>query len=1339
MLVLSLTGGGVGAIPAALAQQSPSGPASVAPPLPPRSELAHPSVTASTDDAGGAPAAAESTVIRAELSRHLRPLRAQQPTIVEIVTTTATADEQLAAIGATAISSIGGITLASLTPAQVAAIAGQPGVQEVRLPVDLRAASLSSPAAPPRTPSAPSIGPVEWGQPGYDGAGVKVGIIDIFDPAVLSTQMSQGQLPSIPANQQACWWAGQACPFGLPGYTHGNSVAELVIDGAPGVALYLAEVGTLNDYLLAINWFAANGVTVVNHSQVGPYDGPGDGTGGAAAIIDYAVSKGIAWVNAAGNANPDPQYPSFQGGYWRGTWNDPDNDSWLNFSGTDESLTSYCGALLGLRWSDWGAARTDYDLYVSDYSVSSRTNGSKKLASGFNQAAGIAPVEANDMRWLCNTNASAGPVYDTNRDGFVSLWVFRTTRSAASPVGDVLEIMVNQGWLEHSSSAGSAAIPFGDSRNPGAASVGAHRTYVGAAPYSARGPTNDGRAKPDFAINGCTSTSVDGSDSTCQSQGFSGTSAAAPQVAALVARGAGTFGFRRPADMVSWVRSFAQPDTGSIGTVPKDNNVGWGVPWPTVVPRQPDLGSGFVSRPPLRLLDTRGVNGQPLGAAIGMRPPDSIVMLNTGYIAGTSVMLNITLVYAASPGFLQVYPFGSGSPGATSNLNATAASQNRANLAIVTVGVDGQIGLYTSGGGHILVDLVGSFRNSEGNPLTFLEPYEAFDSATCSGCSGAPVAGGSYIDVPLVGTTAHFDPSVGVPTNINGSPVSAVAISVTVRNPSGKGYLSVVGTDTTVFGTSNMNFDPGETLTVTTFAPVDGTTRPSARIFTSQSAHVRVDVLGYVGPKIAGDTSGYFTGISTVRVADSRVGARPAAGATVVTPLLGQFGLPEEYMGGVFVNSTSTQAVAAGSVATGAFAGDDEYRTLSMAANRNVAAGSVALLDDSGALRMKTSASSHLIADVAGWFTGPSAPMPAGSLEVVAAGLPINGAAPAAFAISDDGSVVAWRSGGSLFTWQRTTGAVTQVMSGLTSRTLALTGDGSTLFFTTTSSLLPTDTDATYDIYALRLSDLALSLESLGVGGAEIERWVQNDGVSDDGQTIVFRTDEQLVPTDTDDLIDLYLRHRGTGAISLLSTMGPASYSVTAGSINGAATTAILSLAGTTPQGQYDRPIYTVNLASGVATNYAPWLTLYEGAEFTDVSDDATVALTDEYPPLKLIPSYIESDLVDLQFTPTSEEGDEVNGAMSGDGRYFVGTKEYLTLIGLGPLPEHRSAILYDRSTGSLTQILKTWNGAPLNARVSDVVVSDDGRYALVATTATNATSTPSSGTSLYLVDLSLL
>ena len=69
---------------------------------------------------------------------------------------------------------------------------------------------------------------------------------------------------------------------------------------------------------------------MVNRSMGAPLDGPGNGTGPLADVAAYAVTRGITWLNSAGNAA--------NGGYWRGSWSDPDGDGFRNFNGGDELL-----------------------------------------------------------------------------------------------------------------------------------------------------------------------------------------------------------------------------------------------------------------------------------------------------------------------------------------------------------------------------------------------------------------------------------------------------------------------------------------------------------------------------------------------------------------------------------------------------------------------------------------------------------------------------------------------------------------------------------------------------------------------------------------------------------------------------------------------------------------------------------------------------------------------------------------------------------------------------------------------------------------------------------------
>ncbi|MDO8363849.1 MAG: S8 family serine peptidase [Actinomycetota bacterium] len=1276
---------------------------------------------ASVDSAGGAPATVQPSVIEAALTEQLRRTQGNQRTTVEVITTTADATTQLAAIGASPISSVGGITLVSLTATQIRQLADTTGVAQVRTPVDLRRALLSAPQ--PERGVVPSENIWDnWGSRG-NGTGVKVGIIDIFDPSVLATQIAQDDINNVPAAQRKCFWLGAECPFGAPGYTHGNSVAEVISEGAPGAMLYLAEAGTLNDYLLAIDWFAANGVTILNHSAGGPFDGPGDGTGPSAAVVDYAVSKGIAWFNAAGNANKDPDYVKYAGGYWRGNWYDPTGNRWMNFYGSDESLSVFCGALMGVRWSDWGALRTDYDLYVSDYNGTTKTNGVKVLASANNQAAGASPLEGNDMRWLCNDTPADGPVYDTNHDGYVSLWVYRTTRNVAPPTGDVIEVMVNHGWLEYATSAGSAAIPFGDSKNPGAASVGSmYANGLSMYYYSARGPTNDGRVKPDISALGCLTTSIDGSGGECRDSGFGGTSAAAPVAAALGAVGKSALALATPAQVVAWLRSIS---IERMGQPVKNNIEGWGMPDLAEYPATQRAAAGFVSVTPLRYLDTRGVNGQAVGAPIGLRPPDSITTIYTGQPQGTPIAFNLAIVAATTAGYLQVYPTGYAAPGATSNVNVTAAGQTRANFAVVTAGVSGAVSFYSSGGGHIIADFVGAFIDG-GRQFVSVTPYRAYDTHDCGACSGAPIAAGTFLDIDLAGTHASFDPQVGIPAmNTADAPV-AVAVSVTVSEPvGGRGNLAVIRPGTTAVGTSNINFDVGETLSATTFIPVSAATGGKARIYVSRTAHVRIDILGYFAGADHGQ-QGYFTSMQPRRLLDTRGAAMPAAGSFVDAPLTGQFGVPLDGAGAVFVNTTSAGATGLGYVATGATAADGNFRTTSIpVAGFAVAAGSVATISDNGSLRLATTAPTHLIADLAGWFTGPEHPLAAPAVTAVFENPPpfaqIN-----QLALSDDGGTVAYRAtgfpAGPVYVWHRATGVTAD--TGVVASDIALSGDGTTLAFTTTAALVAGDTNGIADVYSYSVADALVQLVSSG----NLYPYVDLEGISDDGNLVAFRTSTALAGADGDELIDLYLRNRALGDSTLASAAIPAGYSVDTGVLNGPGTFAVFTASNF-------GPLTTVryNVTSSVSTSIGSW-----PGSLRDVSDNGTKVLFAGSKTVTLLDT-ATGVMTPLATTPF-ESPDllaDMRPSFDGAGDSLAVARRYSDFLGLPWIAIDKvDAVVIDLATGRPHNTSRTWNGGPPNGAVTDVVISDDGHWLAYATGATNTTPTAVSGPCIYLVDL---
>jgi hypothetical protein len=99
---------------------------------------------------------------------------------------------------------------------------------------------------------------------------------------------------------------------------------------------------------------------------------------------------------------------------------------------------------------------------------------------------------------------------------------------------------------------------------------------------------------------------------------------------------------------------------------------------------------------------------------------------------------------------------------------------------------------------------------------------------------------------------------------------------------------------------------------------------------------------------------------------------------------------------------------------------------------------------------------------------------------------------------------------------------------------LAISRDGTRVFFETEEKLLSSDTDLEPDVY--ERSGGTTKLVSIGPAGGNGPFFVSFGGVSADGTRVFIETDEQLVASDTDAAFDVYERAGGT--TTLLST-GP--------------------------------------------------------------------------------------------------------------------------------------------------------------------------------------------------------
>jgi subtilase family protein len=387
----------------------------------------------------------------------------------------------------------------------------------------------------------------DWQASGKFGAGVKVGIIDIFSRTAYEAAQRAGQVPA--PSGTFCLLSGLACnAFTVtPGAEHGTAVAEIVHEMAPDAELYLAFVNTTSDMQAAVDYFLANGVRIVTRSLTSAYDGAGDGTGPVATVINNAIHGGITWFNSAGNAAA----PAGQtGAYYRGTFTDTDGDGFHEFAPGFEVLGLPCFTFThGLRWDDFdevGTDVTDFDLIEVD-----ANNNVLDVSVDFQGSTGgfAPPLENFDGGTSCTNKFGTGLV-------FVAIQMV----APGSDPNDVLEFQNNGRSMTFSSNPYSAAVPACDVATKGLLCVGAIDPAFGSsiAPYSSQGPTNDERIKPDLVAAACVRTFT-------FRRCFNGTSSSAPAAAgaAALVLGAG-IASTTPADLDAFLRTSAF-DLGAAG------------------------------------------------------------------------------------------------------------------------------------------------------------------------------------------------------------------------------------------------------------------------------------------------------------------------------------------------------------------------------------------------------------------------------------------------------------------------------------------------------------------------------------------------------------------------------------------------------------------------------------------------------------------------------------------------------------------------------------------------------------------------------------------------------
>lgn len=249
-------------------------------------------------------------------------------------------------------------------------------------------------------------------------------------------------------------------------------------------------------------------------------------------------------------------------------------------------------------------------------------------------------------------------------------------------------------------------------------------------------------------------------------------------------------------------------------------------------------GTDYTAFGPIRVLDTRkgtGTGGSTAAVAAGGTLRLRISGANGLPAHVSAVALNLTVAGPTSGGYVTAYPSGGSRP-TTSSLNFSAG-QTVANLVVTPVGPDGTIEFYNGSGGTIalIADVNGYFTPTTAQEYRGASSARILDTRNGTGGYPYPTARqGTPVRLKVAGVDS-------IPAN-----VTAVALNLTVANPSSGGYVSAYPDGKPQPTVSNVNFAAGQTIANAAIVPV------------GQDGYIDLAITG--GPaRLIADVYGYFS------------------------------------------------------------------------------------------------------------------------------------------------------------------------------------------------------------------------------------------------------------------------------------------------------------------------------------------------------------------------------------------------------------------------------------------------------------------------------------------------
>jgi alpha-tubulin suppressor-like RCC1 family protein len=407
-----------------------------------------------------------------------------------------------------------------------------------------------------------------------------------------------------------------------------------------------------------------------------------------------------------------------------------------------------------------------------------------------------------------------------------------------------------------------------------------------------------------------------------------------------------------------------------------------GVPAPALAagPAGPSVTAALATAPgsyvpltPKRVFDSRHGLGLPT-AKIAAQGTVSVTVAGAGGVPASNVsavVLNVTVTDTVSSGFVTVFPGGAVRP-SVSNLNF-ATAQTVANLVTVGVGANGNVSLFNGSSGS--VDLLGDVSGyyvggtvTDPGAFVSLSPKRILDTRKGVGAPVKAVKAGGKLDLTVQGAGG-----------VSPAGAAAVVMNVTATAPTHSGYLTVYPAGAFRPTASNLNFTAGRT--VPNLVTVALGTSGHVTIYNGSigTVHLIADVAGYYVMGTATKPGTFVPTAKPTRVLDTRVATGAPAKAAVLAghevglQTLDGTTVPLTGVSAVTMNVTSTGSTASGYVTVSPT--DPAQPTVStLNHSRGQTIANLAIvppgLCGKSTFYNGSGGSTHLVADVAGYFLG---------------------------------------------------------------------------------------------------------------------------------------------------------------------------------------------------------------------------------------------------------------------------------------------------------------------------------------------------------------------------------